>query len=231
MDCIPLQIETSGLWSAVSGRYSERGLRRAYSVAIKIIMCLCFCSYLQKSKEFEFTPNTEIPNPMSCFFLTRSKLAERKPSIIDIAASVAPNSICMFRSPRTSPSHSPPSKRRSETVPADLLSSNLDKPPMRRVSSIDSVSINEKLESLKRQEEGKSKKRRTTLATLCPMFKPSHFKQSESIDENDNEQEEEDDHDDENGKGQMNGGASLIGLDEESLTELVQLTQKMDSTL
>ena len=35
MDCIPLQIETSGLWSAVSGRYSEWGLGRAYSIAMK----------------------------------------------------------------------------------------------------------------------------------------------------------------------------------------------------
>lgn len=229
MDCIPLQIETFGLWTAVSGLYGERGLEGVFSVAMKIILCLCFCSYLQKCKEFEFTPNTEIPNPMTCFFLTRNKFAERKPSIIDIAASVAPNNICMFRSPRTSPSHSPPSKRRSETVPADLRSLNSDIPPMRRVSSIDSVSINEKLESLKQQEEGKSKKRRTTLPSLCPMFKPSRFKQAESIDENDNEEEEDDD--DENGKGEINGEASLIGLDEESLTELVQLTQKIDSTL
>ncbi|XP_068701770.1 guanylate cyclase soluble subunit beta-1-like isoform X4 [Montipora foliosa] len=183
--------------------------------------------YLQKSKEFDFTPNTEIPNPLTCFFLTRSKHAESRPSVIDIAASVAPNSICMFRSPINSPSHSPTAKRRSETVPADLHPSNPSKVPPRRISSIDAVYFNEKLESLE-EDESKKKRRRTTLPSLCPVFKPLHLKRGElSIDENDNEDAEDDD----NGKGNLNGEASLIGLDEESLTELVELSQKIDSTL
>ena len=112
-------------------------------------------------------------------------------------------------------------------MPADLHPSNPSKVPPRRISSIDAVYFNEKLESLE-EDESKKKRRRTTLPSLCPVFKPLHLKRGElSIDENDNEDAEDDD----NGKGNLNGEASLIGLDEESLTELVELSQKIDSTL
>lgn len=184
--------------------------------------------YLQKSKEFEFTPNTEIPNPLTCFFLTRSKDAKSKPSIMDIAASVAPNSICMFRSPMTSPSHSPSMKRRSQTGPADFRHPHPDRLPIRRMSAIDATSVNEKLESLRR-EENNNMRRRTTVTSLCPIFKSNHFKQGKKVNGNENVCGDEDE--DDNEKGDINGDASLIGMDEESLAELMKLTQKIDSTL
>lgn len=191
---------------------------------------LCFSlRYLQRSKEFEFAPNNEIPNPLTCFFLTRNKDARKNPSIMDIAASVAPNNICMFRSPMTSPSHSPSMKRRSETGPADLRHPHPDGLPTRRVSSVDVTSIQEKLERLRQGETNNNiKRRRTTVASLCPVFRSSHFKRDDSISENDNDEDEDEETEP---RGDINGGASLIGMDEESLTELVELTQKIDSTL
>ena len=49
-------------------------------------------------------------------------------------------------------------------------------------------------------------------------------------DENIEEDEDVND-DDEEGKIEVNGDASLIGMDEESLAELVELSQQIDSTL
>ena len=119
-------------------------------------------------------------------------------------------------------------KRRSETGPADFRHPHPDRLPIRRVSAIDATSVNDKLESLRR-EENSNLRRRTTVTSLCPIFKSNHFKQGENINGNENVCDDEDE--DENGKGEMNGDASLIGMDEESLTELVELTQKIDSTL
>ena len=146
---------------------------------------------------------------------------------MDIAASVAPNSICMFRSPMTSPTHSPLTKRRSETGPA-AFRHHPDGMPPRRVSSVDASSINEKLESLK-HEENNNKRRRTTVTSVCPIYKSSAFKRDESIDED--EDDDNDNDNDEEAKIEINGEASLIGMDEESLAELVELSQKIDSTL
>ncbi|KAL9973489.1 hypothetical protein ACROYT_G019957 [Oculina patagonica] len=185
--------------------------------------------YLRGSTEFEFTPNTEIPNPLPCFFLKKSKNATQLPSIMDIAASVAPNSICMFRSPMASPTHSPSMKRRSETGPAAYRHIAPDGLPTRRVSAVDISTVNEKLEGLRNDQENNNKaplKRRTTVASMCPIFKLS-FKRSESIDEDEDDEEEI-----ENGDGkEINGDASLIGMDEESLTELVELSQQIEANL
>ena len=142
---------------------------------------------------------------------------------MDIAASVAPNSVCMFRSPMTSPTHSPLMKRRSETGPAAFRHAHPDGMPPRRVSSVDVMSVNERLELLK-EEGNNNKKRRTTVHGTCPIFKSKSISRDQSIEEN------EDDEDDE-GRLDLNGDASLIGMDEESLEELVELTQHIDSTL
>lgn len=61
---------------------------------------------------------------------------------------------------------------------------------------------------------------------MCPIFKSS-FKRGESIDEDEDDEEEI-----ENGDGkEINGDASLIGMDEESLTELVELSQQIEANL
>ena len=99
--------------------------------------------------------------------------------------------------------------------------------PPRRVSSVDVVSINQKLESLKNEGINSNKRRRTTVTSVCPIYKSNHFNRGESIDETD----DVDDNGDDDGKVVINGDASLIGMDEESLAELVELTQKMESTL
>lgn len=187
-------------------------------------------SYLRGSTEFEFTPNTEIPNPLPCFFLKKSKNATQQPSVMDIAASVAPNSICMFRSPMASPTHSPSMKRRSETGPAAYRHIAPDGLPARRVSSVDISTVNEKLESLMNDKENNNKtplKRRTTVASMCPIFKSSNFKRDESIDEDEDDEEEIENGD----RKEINGDASLIGMDEESLTELVELSQQIEANL
>ena len=142
---------------------------------------------------------------------------------MDIAASVAPNSVCMFRSPMASPTHSPLMKRRSETGPAAFRHAHPDGMPPRRVSSVDVMSVNERLELLK-EEGNNNKKRRTTVHGTCPIFKSKSISRDQSIEEN------EDDDDDE-GRLDLNGDASLIGMDEESLEELVELTQHIDSIL
>lgn len=43
-------------------------------------------------------------------------MAARRASVVDIASSVAPNSICMFRSPIGSPTNSPVPRRRASSV-------------------------------------------------------------------------------------------------------------------
>lgn len=197
---------------------------------IKLHLAFLVISYLRGSTEFEFTPNTEIPNPLPCFFLKKSKNATQQPSIMDIAASVAPNSICMFRSPMASPTHSPGMKRRSETGPAAYRHNVPDGLPTRRLSSVDISSVNEKLESLRNDKENNNKvplRRRTTVAGMCPMFKTNSFNRDESFDE-----DEDDDEEIENGDGEeINCEASLIGMDEESLTELVELSQQIEANL
>lgn len=72
-------------------------------------------------------------------------------------------------------------------------------------------------------------RRRTTVTSLCPIFKSNHFKQGKKVNGNENVCGDEDE--DDNEKGDINGDASLIGMDEESLAELMKLTQKIDSTL
>lgn len=67
------------------------------------------------------------------------------------------------------------------------------------------------------------------MTTVCPIYKASTFKRDESIDEDVDDDEEIKDSN--GGEKEINGDASLIGLDEESLTELVELSQKIESTL
>ena len=59
------------------------------------------------------------------------------------------------------------------------------------------------------------------------MFKTNSFNRDESFDE-----DEDDDEEIENGDGEeINCEASLIGMDEESLTELVELSQQIEANL
>ena len=91
---------------------------------------------------------------------------------------------------------------------------------------MDVMSVSERLELLK--EEGKNnKKRRTTVHGTCPIFKSKSISRDQSIEENEDDEDDEDDE----GRLDLNGDASLIGMDEESLEELVELTQHIDSTL
>lgn len=167
---------------------------------------------------------------MPCFFLNKSKNARQQPSIMDIAASVAPNSICMFRSPMASPTHSPSTKRRSDTGPAAYRHNAPDGLPVRRVSAVDISSVNEKLEGLRNDKENNNKvpmRRRTTVASMCPIYKTNNFRRDESFDE-----DEDDDEEIENDEGkEINGDASLIGMDEESLSELMELSQQIEANL
>lgn len=151
---------------------------------------------------------------------------------MDIAASVAPNSICMFRSPMASPTHSPSTKRRSDTGPAAFRHNAPDGLPVRRVSAVDISSVQEKLEDFNNDKDNNNKaplRRRTTVASMCPMYKTNSFKRDESFDEDEDEDEDEEIEKDE-GK-EINGDASLIGMDEESLSELVELTQQIEANL
>lgn len=151
---------------------------------------------------------------------------------MDIAASVAPNSICMFRSPMASPTHSPSTKRRSDTGPAAFRHNAPDGLPVRRVSAVDISSVQEKLEDFNNDKDNNNKaplRRRTTVASMCPMYKTNSFKRDESFDEDEDDDEDEEIEKDE-GK-ETNGDASLIGMDEESLSELVELTQQIEANL
>lgn len=151
---------------------------------------------------------------------------------MDIAASVAPNSICMFRSPMASPTHSPSTKRRSDTGPAAFRHNAPDGLPVRRVSAVDISSVQEKLEDFNNDKDNNNKaplRRRTTVASMCPMYKTNSFKRDESFDEDEDDDEDEEIEKDE-GK-EINGDASLIGMDEESLSELVELTQQIEANL
>lgn len=151
---------------------------------------------------------------------------------MDIAASVAPNSICMFRSPMASPTHSPSTKRRSDTGPAAFRHNAPDGLPVRRVSAVDISSVQEKLEDFNNDKDNNNKaplRRRTTVASMCPMYKTNSFKKDESFDEDEDDDEDEEIEKDE-GK-ETNGDASLIGMDEESLSELVELTQQIEANL
>ena len=157
---------------------------------------------------------------------------------MDIAASVAPNSICMFRSPMSSPTHSPSTKRRSDTGPAAYRHNAPDGLPVRRVSAVDISLAKEKLEDLTYGKDNNNKaplRRRTTVASMCPMYKTNSFRRDESFDEDEDEDDDDDDDDDEeiekdDGK-EINGDASLIGMDEESLSELVELSQQIEANL
>ena len=70
--------------------------------------------------------------------------------------------------------------------------------------------------------------RRTTVASMCPILKASNFKRGESFDEHEDDEEEEIGNGDEK---EINGDASLIGMDEESLTELVELSKQIEANL
>lgn len=95
---------------------------------------------------------------------------------------------------------------------------------------MDISTVNEKLDSWRKDQENNNKaplKRRTTVASMCPIYKASTFARGESIDEDEDVEEEI-----ENGDGkEINGDASLIGMDEESLTELVELSQQIEANL
>lgn len=102
----------------------------------------------------------------------------------------------------------------------DFYFLNLSKVFLRRISLIDFVYFNEKLESFE-EDESKKKWRWIILLLLCLVFKLFYLKWGElSIDENDNEDVEDDD----NGKGNLNGEVFLIGLDEEFLMEFVEFS-------
>lgn len=62
---------------------------------------------------------------------------------------------------------------------------------------------------------------------MCPIYKTNNFRRDESFDE-----DEDDDEEIENGEGkEINGDASLIGMDEESLSELMELSQQIEANL
>lgn len=83
---------------------------------------------------------------------------------------------------------------------------------------------------LKNEQGNKhTKKRRITVTSLCPIRKASSFNRDESFDEAEDDDEEIEDSN--RGDKNINGDASLIGMDEESLTELVELSQKIETTL
>lgn len=130
----------------------------------------------------------------------------------------------------TSPTHSPLTKRRSDTGPAAYRHNAPDGLPVRRVSAVDISSVNEKLEDLSNDKENNKAplRRRTTLPSMCPMYKTNNFKRDESFDE---EEVDEDEEEIEIEKDELNGEASLIGLDEESLSELVDLSQQIEANL
>lgn len=70
-------------------------------------------------------------------------------------------------------------------------------------------------------------RRRTTVASMCPIYKTNNFRRDESFDE-----DEDDDEEIENDEGkEINGDASLIGMDEESLSELMELSQQIEANL
>lgn len=103
---------------------------------------------------------------------------------------------------------------------------------MRRVSAVDISSVQEKLEDFNNDKDNNNKaplRRRTTVASMCPMYKTNSFKRDESFDEDEDDDEDEEIEKDE-GK-EINGDASLIGMDEESLSELVELTQQIEANL
>ena len=153
---------------------------------------------------------------------------------MDIAASVAPNSICMFRSPMTSPNHSPLTKRRSDTSPAAYRHNVPDGLPVRRVSAVDISSVNEKLEDLNNGKDNNNKapmRRRTTVASMCPMYKTNSFKRNESFDEDEDDDNDDDEEIEKDEEKEINGDASLIGMDEESLSELMELSQQIEANL
>ena len=64
---------------------------------------------------------------------------------------------------------------------------------------------------------------------MCPMYKTNSFKRDESFDEDEDDDDDEEIEKDE-GK-EINGDASLIGMDEESLSELVELSQQIEANL
>ena len=131
-----------------------------------------------------------------------------------------------------SPTHSPSMKRRSDTGPAAYRHNAPDGLPVRRVSAVDISSVNEKLEDLRNDKENNNKaplRRRTTVASMCPMYKTNNFRRDESFDEDEDDDEDEVIEKDE-GK-EMNGDACLIGMDEESLSELVELSQQIEANL
>ena len=64
---------------------------------------------------------------------------------------------------------------------------------------------------------------------MCPMYKTNNFRRDESFDEEEVDEDEEEIEKDE-GK-ELNGEASLIGMDEESLSELVDLSQQIEANL
>ena len=94
------------------------------------------------------------------------------------------------------------------------------------MSSVDISPLPDKLESIY-GEQGNDfvRRRRTTVASICPVYtsgRLNNYKKSNSIDEYE---------DDELTTQNENGRTSLIGMDEEALKELVELSQKIDSTL
>ena len=74
-------------------------------------------------------------------------------------------------------------------------------------------------------------RRRTTVASMCPMYKTNSFRRDESFDDDEDEDDEDDEEIEKDEVKEINGDASLIGMDEESLSELVELTQQIEANL
>lgn len=84
--------------------------------------------------------NDVVANPLPCYFVKRSALAAKRTLLSDITSSVAPNSVCMFRSPIASPTSSPTATRRraSSVEPASIEQTQSMVPicPMKRRTTV-----------------------------------------------------------------------------------------------
>lgn len=93
---------------------------------------------LLQPKDYVYEVNDLAPNPLPCYFVKRSVLAAKRNSLADITSSVAPNSVCVFRSPTGSPTAT---RRRASSVTPVSKSKESPKPmapvcPMKRRSTV-----------------------------------------------------------------------------------------------